>query len=81
MLVGNPCSTNPCLPGTVYALLADGVYYYLNFDCPWIKENNQWKQLMEKKQHYIKVTGYVHEKLDIKGQSYYEIEVVSLEKE
>lgn len=79
--VGNPCTTMPCLPGTVYAVLANGRYYHLTIDGHLIKESKQWKEYIEKKQDHVKVTGYVLEKLDINGKTFYEIEVVSLEQE
>lgn len=32
LAVGNPCTTKPCLPGIVYAVLADNTRYYLTVE-------------------------------------------------
>jgi hypothetical protein len=76
--VGNPCTTTPCLPGIVYAVFADGKYYYLTVEGYWIWENRPWDGYMPTEGDHVKVTGYVSKRLDVNGNRFYEIEVVSL---
>jgi len=76
--VGNPCTTIPCLPGMVYAVLADDRCYYLTVNGKWMWENKQWGEYTPKERDHVKVTGYLSERRDVKGYSFYEIEVVSL---
>jgi len=35
LLIENPCTTVPCLPGMAYAVLANGKYYYITIDGHW----------------------------------------------
>ena len=75
--VGNPCTTTPCLPGIVYAVLADS-RYYITVESHWIWENRPWDGYRPTEGDRVKVTGYVSKRLDVDGNSFYEIEVVSL---
>jgi len=76
--VGNPCTTTPCLPGTVYAVLTDDRYYYLTVEGHWIWKNQPWDEYAPTEGDQVKVTGYVSDRLDVNGNPFYEIEVVTL---
>ena len=76
--VGNPCTTTPCLPGIVYAVLADSRYYYITVESHWIWENRPWDGYIPTEGDHVKVTGYMSKRIDINGNSFYEIEGVSL---
>lgn len=76
--VGNPPTIEPPLPGVVYAVFADDECYYLTMEGSWIWENRAWDGYMPKEGDRVKVTGYVSKRLDVNGDPFYEIEVVSL---
>jgi len=78
LLVGNPCTTDPCLPGLVYAVLVDDTYYYPTVDGSWLWWNRSWDGFTPEAGDFVTVTGHVDEMVDIFGDSFYNIEVVSL---
>jgi len=79
VLVGNPCTTDPCLPGVVYAVLVDDTYYHLTVKGSWLWVNRSWDGYTPEVGDFVTVTGYVEEMVDIFGAPFYNIEVVSLE--
>ena len=78
-IVPNPCTTDPCLPGVVYAVLMDNTYH-LTIEGHWLwgGENPSWDGYTPGLGDLVTVTGYVSEEMDIFGNSFYNIEVVSL---
>ena len=81
VITGNPCTTIPCLPGMVYAVLTDDEYYYLTVGGSWLwalGNLHSWDGYTPKTGEDVTVTGHINEKRDVKGNIYYEIEVVSL---
>jgi len=79
LLVGNPCTTDPCLPGLVYAVLADDTYYYPTVEGSWLWWNRSWDGYTPEVGDFVTVIGYVDEMVDIFGTPFYNIiEVVSL---
>jgi hypothetical protein len=77
-LVGNPCTTDPCLPCVVYAVLADGTTYYLTVEGHWLRENRSWDGYTPEVGDWVTASGRVSERADIRGDPFYEIEVWSL---
>jgi len=78
-LVGNPCTTDPCLPCVIYAVSVDDTYYYLTVGGSWLYENRSWNGYTPEVGGFVRITGYVTEMTDIFGYPFYNIEVVSLE--
>jgi len=76
--VGNPCTTRPCLPGIVYAVLVDDECYYITVEGSWIWENRPWDGYKPKEGDFVKVRGYIGKRLDVNRKPFYEIDVVSL---
>ncbi|MDY7079752.1 MAG: lamin tail domain-containing protein [Chloroflexota bacterium] len=79
LLVGNPCATDPCLPGLIYAVLVKDTYYYPTVEGSWLWWNRSWDGYTPEVGDIVRVTGYVSEMVDIFGDPFYDIEVVSLE--
>jgi parallel beta-helix repeat protein len=77
-LVGNPCTTDPCLPCVVYAVIADDTTYHLTVEGHWLCENRSWDGYTPESGDWVTVTGYVSERVDIRGDPFYDIEVSSL---
>jgi uncharacterized protein YdeI (BOF family) len=83
VLAPNPCTTFPCLPGMVYAVLSDGKYYYMTVDQSllWAEgEQMSWKGCTLKVGDRVNVVGEMDEKLDINGKHFYQIEVKKLKR-
>ncbi len=74
--VGNPCTTNPCLPGLVWSLETDTADFILSVDNSWIWEDDL---IINGTQYYegdtIIVMGTDTIKYDIIGNPYYELEI------
>ena len=82
-LVGNPCTTDPCLPGIVSAVIANDKCYYLTVNGRWFWSGDtlSWEGYTPSEGDYVIVEGYLSEKIDIFNKSFYEIEVISLKPE
>jgi hypothetical protein len=78
VLVGNPCVTDPCLPGMVYAVSVDGTYYYPTVEGSWLWVNRSWDGYTPEVGDFVTVAGYVEQMVGIFGDPFYNIEVVSL---
>jgi hypothetical protein len=76
---GNPCTTDPCLPGMAYAVLANERLCYLTVDGNWFDENRSWAGYTPEVGDLVAVRGYLAEKKDIFGEPYCVIEVASVE--
>ena len=76
--VGNPCTTQPCLPGMIYAVFVNGTYYHLTSKGHWLWENQSWDGYMPEVNEVVSVTGVKSESLDIVGVPFHNIEVESL---
>jgi hypothetical protein len=77
---GNPCITDPCLPGMAYAVLANEKYYYITVNGRWFSENRSWDEYTPQPDDIVTITGYLQEKKDAFGESFHTIEAVSLKK-
>jgi hypothetical protein len=83
VLAPNPCTTFPCLPGMVYAVLSDEKYYYitLNQSLLWAEgEQISWKGYTPKAGDRVTVIGEIEEKRDIKGKNFLQIEVTKFKR-
>ena len=76
--IANPCTTEPCLPGMVFAILADDTYYYLTVNNLEISENRTWDGYTPVVGDFVAITGYLREERDIFDRPFHTIEVVSL---
>jgi hypothetical protein len=79
LLIGNPCTTVPCLPGVAYAVMANDEYYYITIDGHWSSENRSWNGYTPEPGDLVSVTGSLEEQKDAFGKSFHTIEVVSLQ--
>jgi hypothetical protein len=83
ILVPNPCTTLPCLPGMVYAVLANNEYYYvtINQSLLWMEyEQRSWDGYTPKDGDHVTIVGKIQKKQDIKGETFYQIEIEQLKK-
>jgi hypothetical protein len=78
VMVGNPCTTDPCLPGVIYAVGSDGTLYHLTVDGAWLWQPHIWDGYTPETGDLVTVTGYVTEAVDINGGTYLDLEVPSL---
>ena len=79
--VPNPCETDPCLPGVVWAVIdKDETYFHLTIGGQWLWgcEETSWNECTPKDGDTVIVVGEVSEHMDARGRSYYNIEVGSL---
>lgn len=77
--IGNPCTTEPCLPGMAYAVLANDKYYYITVDDRWFSDNRSWDGYTPEPGDLVTITGYLQQKSDIFGKVFYTLEAVSLQ--
>lgn len=75
---GNPCITEPCLPGMIYAVIANGNDYFITVEGSWYSENRKWDEYTPQPGDIVKITGYLNEQIDIRGDLFFTIEAVSL---
>lgn len=80
-LVGNPCTTEPCLPGMASAVLADGEYYFLAVHDRLISDSCAWDKYWPQANDKVIVIGFPQRKEDVFGNPFHIIEVVSLKQE
>ena len=77
--VPNPCQIEPCIPGLVYAIETDSIYYIITWKGYWI-----WSEPIVIETYIfemgdpITVEGVVSVGQDIWGEDYYEIAVASV---
>ena len=79
--IPNPCDTDPCLPGVVWAVIdKDDTCFHLTMDGQWLWgcEETSWNECTPKDGDTVIVVGEVSEHMDTRGRSYYNIEVDSL---
>ncbi|HNX39761.1 MAG TPA: hypothetical protein PKK11_04195 [Methanothrix sp.] len=77
--IENPCTTRPCLPGMVYAVRADGSYYYLSVQGHFVSESLSWKGHNPQIGDQVTATGYLSRHEDIFGNGYLKMELISLQ--
>ena len=79
--VANPCTTEPCLPGMVYAIMVDNECYYLTVNGHFFSENRSWKDYMPKPNEIVTVEGFLQERMDVFGDTYRIIKVLLVKPE
>ena len=57
----------------------DDTYYYPTLEGSWLWWNRSWDGYTPEVGDFVTVTGYVDERMDIFGDPFYDIEVVSLD--
>ncbi len=79
--IPNPCNTDPCLPGVVWAVIDDNeTRFNLTLEGEWLWdcEETSWNGYIPEEGDTVTVEGKVSEHVDTQGRSYYNIEVDSL---
>jgi hypothetical protein len=79
---GNPCTTDPCLPGVVGVLGNDTVNYVLVVDGHWIRGSDDWSSwpgLVPADGQPVIAEGRVTYHTDFHGRIYVELELASLQ--
>ena len=79
--VPNPCKSDPCLPGVVWAVIdKDETSFNLTIDGEWLWgcEETSWNGYTPKEGDTVIIVGEVSEHKDTRDRSYYNIEVDSL---
>ena len=77
---GNPRTTDPCLPGMAYAVLANEKCYYITVNGRWFSENRSWDEYTPQPNDIVTIAGYLQEKKDVFGKPFHTIEAVSLKR-
>lgn len=73
-LVPNPCTTRPCLPGLAFAVVADGVPYFLTKGGALCMQDRAWDDELPAPGTPISVKGTVEERWDMNNCRYITIE-------
>ena len=76
--VPNPCTTEPCLPGLIFALKVNQTYYYLTVAGHWLWDAQSWDGFTPQVGQIVEVSGEINEQIDVAGQSFKNLEVISL---
>lgn len=76
--VPNPCVTEPCLPGMAYAIESGSQCFFLTLGGRWSDQAHGWKGWMPAVGDAVYVTGKIRQKIDIRGNPFFTIEVESL---
>lgn len=76
--VPNPCTTEPCLPGMIFALKVREVYYYLTLEGQWIWEAQSWNGFAPQVGQMVRVLGEINEAVNTAGHVFYNFEILSL---
>ncbi len=74
----NPCTTEPCLPGMVYAVVADDTSYFLTVDGRFFVENRPWDGYTPAPGDQVIVTGWPASEKDVSGKPFQTFEVLTL---
>lgn len=81
LCVPNPCFSDPCLPGLIWAVKYDDTLYHLVHETyGWLWDCNKvsWDGYRPKEGATVVVVGEVSEEQDIRGKAYYNINVERL---
>ncbi len=79
-LIPNPCLSEPCLPGQVYALQSNGISYILTVDGNWYPGTSAflWKDQQIQSGSKLMVNGILTKSIDLKKREYWLLEIESL---
>lgn len=72
-MIDNPCTTDPCLPCMVDAIICNEDFYVLNIDDHWFCGNFSWKGYEPREGDSLIVHGQVIRNIDLQENEYYEI--------
>ena len=78
VMVPNPCTTRPCLPGMAYALQTPTDRYYLTRAGRWSATATAWGGYAPQIGDPIYVTGVVDDHVDAFGKPYLTLEAASV---
>lgn len=79
--LGNPCTTEPCLPGMAFAVMVESTPYYLTSEGAWLDDTRAWDGYTPAPGDKVTVIGRVIERRDVRGDPFLELEVASLRRE
>jgi len=74
----NPCTTEPCIPGMVYAIESGGQCFFITQGGCWSWQAHTCNGWTPSVGDAISVTGVVSQQIDVRRNPYYNIEVESL---
>jgi len=79
-IVGNPCLTNPCVPGIVGALQGDSLRYFLAINDLFLRDGIlEWNNALILPEDSIRGTGFTTRRHDIWGDTYIMLEILELD--
>ena len=78
VLLPNPCTTRPCLPGMAYAIESGGQQLFLTRAGRWSASALTWGDFAPDVGDTVTVVGQVSQRTDVRGQPFFTIEVESL---
>jgi hypothetical protein len=78
VLVPNPRTTEPPLPGMAYAVSVDSECYYLTSAGRWSAQARAWPGFAPAVGDAVTVVGSIHRVTDVRGEEFLTIEVESL---
>ncbi len=77
-LVPSPCTTEPCLPGMVYAIESAGQFYLLAALGRWSERPFEWNGWTPALGDLVRVSGQIKTSRSIRGEPFLVIEVESM---
>lgn len=75
LTLGNPCTTDPCLPCLVMAVRAYDTYYYLTMNGNWFWGEDPWDGYAPTEGDRVVVFGVVSKGETISGWTFHNLEV------
>ena len=80
-LAPNPCLSRPCMPGQVYALESNGVFYILAHEGIWFQASEDfiWDNQKISTTDPIHVEGNITVEMDVDKNKYLQIDLEAIE--
>ena len=78
VLVPNPCTTEPCLPGMAAAIECQGTLYFLAQHGQWLKEGFSLAGWSPAPGDGLCVRGTIHKQRDLHGEPFLLLEVEAM---
>lgn len=77
----NPCLSYPCVPGMVYSLESNGVFYILAHDGIWFDGSKDflWNNEKVSTKELIHVEGNITIEMDVNRNKYFQLELEAIE--
>jgi hypothetical protein len=81
VLLPNPCTSKPCLPGMAFAVNADSVSYFLVRNDRFYMQGSSEMNKLPNPGETVVASGVVQEKHDVAGKPFTTIEASSLRRD